>query len=187
MSLDPKKLSPNRGRSVASIVIKATTPDGKLVSIGGIKSMERRVSRNMTRRRELDSDPPGVTVEIIPGAVTTFELTITRAMLYKNSLLEGFGINGLEDLIQQNIPLEVHEIRNNLDGTSQTVIYKGCYFKDNPQSIDLDGDWIIFQAGVLEVATAVVTGTKQVANVSPDMPGVSFIATTPENEPPKLQ
>jgi hypothetical protein len=183
MALDPKRLSPNRARSVASIVIKATTPDGKLVSIGGVKSMERRLDRNMTRRRELDSDPPGVTIEIIPGAVTTFELTITRAMLYKNALLEGFGINGIEDLIAQSIPLEVHEIRNNLDGSVQTVIYKGCYFKSNPQSIDLDGDWIIFQAGVLEVASAIVTGSKQQADVSPDIPGVTFQAG---GTPPKL-
>jgi hypothetical protein len=168
MSLEPKKLAPNRARSVASIVIKATTPDGQIKSIGGIKSMERRLDRNMTRRRELDSDPPGVTIEIIPGAVTTFELTITRAMLYKNAMLEGFGINGIEDLISQNIPLEVHEIRNNLDGSSQTVIYKGCYFKSNPQTIDLDGDWIIFQSAVLEVASALVTGSKQAADISPD-------------------
>lgn len=184
MALDPKKLAPIRGRPVTSIVIKATTPDGKLVSIGGIKGMERRLSRNMTRRRELDSDPPGVTIEIVPGAVTTFELTITRAMLYKGSLLEGFGINGIEDLISQNIPLEIHEIRNNLDGTIQTVIYKGCYFKDNPQSIDIDGDWIIFQSGILEVATAVVVGSKQQIDVSPDVPGVTFRAG---GTPPTLQ
>jgi hypothetical protein len=184
MALEPKKIAPTRARPTSSIVIKATTPDGKLISIGGVKSMERRLSRTMTRRRELDSDPPGVTIEIVPGPVTTFELTITRAMLFKGSLLEGFGINGIEDLISQNIPLEVHEVRNNLDGTVQTVVYKGCYFKDNPQSIDIDGDWIIFQAGVLEVATAIVIGTKQQVDVSPDVPGVTFRAG---GTPPMLQ
>lgn len=182
MALDSGRLAPTRARSVPSIVIKGTTPDGKLISIGAVKSMERRLDRNMTRRRELDSDVPGVTVEIVPGAVTTFELTITRAMLYKNSLLEGFGINGIEDLIEQNIPLEIHEVRSNLDGTSQTVVYRGCYFKSNPQTIDLDGDWVIMQAGVLEVASATVTGSKQQANVSPD----SFTATAPSNSVPKL-
>ena len=176
MALDPKKLSPHRARPVPSIVLKATTPEGKLISLGAIKSMERRLTRDMTRRRELDSDPPGVTVEIIPGAVTTFELSIERAMLYKANLLEAFGINGIEDLVQQSIPFEVHEVRNNLDGTSQTVIYKGCYFKDNPQSIDLDREWIIFQRGVIEVASAVVTGTKQQADISPAVPGSTFTA-----------
>lgn len=182
MALDPKRLAPHRARSVPSIVIKATTPDGKLLSIGAIKSMERRLSRNMTRRRELDSDIPGITTEIIPGATTTFELTITRAMLYRSAMLEGFGINGLEDLIEQNIPLEIHEVRNNLDDTKQTVVYKGCYFKENPLSIDLDGDWVIFQSAVLEVAQAILSGTKQQANVSPD----NFSASAPAGSAPKL-
>jgi len=183
MALDPKKLSPNRARSAPSIVIKATTPDGKLISIGAVKSMERRITREMTRRRELDSDPPGVTIEIVPGAVTTFELTIERAMLYKNNLLEGFGINGVEDLILQNIPFEIHEVRNNLDGSSQTIVYKGCYFKENPVAIDLDRDWIIFQRATIEVASAVMTGTKQTADISPDIPGVTFQAG---GAPPRL-
>lgn len=182
MALDSSRLSPTRARTVPSIVLKATTPDGKVISIGAVKSMERRIDRNMTRRRELDSDPPGVTIEIIPGAVTTLELTITRAMLYKSSMLEGFGINGIEDLIEQNIPIQIQEIRNNLDGSTQTVSYNGCYFKSNPQSIDLDGDWVIMQAGVLEVANITVTGTKQAANISPD----SFTATNPPNAPPFL-
>jgi hypothetical protein len=186
MALDPKRLSPHKARTVPSIVIKATAPDGRLISIGGIKSMERTIDRNMSRRRELDSDIPGVTIEIIPGAVTSFQLTITRAMLYKSALLEGFGINGIEDLIEQNIPLEIHEIRNNLDGSVQTVVYKGCYFKSNPMSIDLDGDWVIMQSAVLEVATAVVTGSKQQANISPDVPGTTFQATAPESSVPKL-
>lgn len=184
MATDPKKLSPNKARSVPSISIKATTPEGKLVSIGGIKSMERRITRDMTRRRELDSDIPGITVEIIPGAVTTFEITIERAMLYKTALLEGFGIGGVEDLIMQNVPFEIHEVRNNLDGTSQTIVYKGCYFKENPLQIDIDREWIIFQRASIEVATAIVTGNQQTADINPDIPGVTFQAG---GTPPTLQ
>ena len=184
MATDPKKLAPHRARAVPSISIKATTPEGKLIAIGAIKSMERRVTRDMTRRRELDSDPPGVTVEIIPGAVTTFELSIERAMMYKANLLEAFGIGGVEDLVLQNIPFEIHETRNNLDGTSQTIVYKGCYFKENPLSIDVDREWIIFQRATIEVATAVVTGTNQKTDVSPEVPGVTFNAG---GTPPALQ
>jgi hypothetical protein len=183
MSLDPKKLSPHRARTVPSIVLKATTPDGQLISLGAVKSMERTITRDMVRRRELDSDPPGVTVEIIPGPVSTFTLTLERAMLYKANLLEAFGINGVEDLVSQSIPFEIHEIRNNLDGTTQTVVYKGCYLKENPQSVDLDREWVIFQRGVVEVATAVVTGSKQNVDISPDAPGSSFSAS---GTPPTL-
>lgn len=184
MATNPKQLSPTQARSVPSISIKATTPEGKLISIGGIKSMERRITRDMTRRRELDSDIPGVTVEIIPGAVTTFELTIERAMMYKSNLLEAFGIGGVEDLVQQSIPFEIHEVRNNLDGTSQTIVYKGCYMKENPMSIDIDREWIIFQRASIEVATAIVTGNTQAKDITPDIPGVTFNAG---GTPPQLQ
>lgn len=182
MSLQPQKLAPTRARSVPSIVLKATTPTGKLVSIGAIKAMERRITREMTRRRELDSDPPGVTIELIPGAVTTFELSIERAMLYKSNMLEAFGFNGVEDLIVQNIPFEIHEIRNNLDGTSQTVVYKGCYFADNPVTIDVDREWVIMQRATIHVATCIVTGSKQKQDVGPD----NFTATSSETNPPSL-
>jgi hypothetical protein len=152
-------LAPTGARTVPSITIQATDPNGKNITIGAIKSMERRVDRNMTRRRELDSNPPGVTVEIIPGATTTFELTITRAMMYQSSMLEAFGYTNMEDLISQNIPFQIIEIRNNPDGsTAQTVTYTGCYFKSNPQTVDIDGDWLILQSAVVEVASATVVG-----------------------------
>lgn len=182
MALDPKRLAPHRARSVASIVLKATAPDGKLIPIGAIKSLERTISRNIIRRRELDSNPPGVTIELIPGATTTIELRISRAMLYKTNLLEGFGIYGVEDLIEQNIPLEIHEVRNNPDGTRQTIVYKGCYFKENPMSVDIDGDWVIFQQASLDAAQITVSGTSQKANITPD----NFSAFAPADSAPKL-
>jgi len=120
--------------------------------------MDRRISRQMTRRRELDSPVPGITVEIVPGAVDTFELTLDRAMLNRSHMLEAFGISGVEDLIHQNIPIEVEEHRFLPSGGEQIVTYSGCYFKDNPLSIDIDGDWLIVQSATLEVATATVTG-----------------------------
>ena len=147
------------------------------------------MTRDMTRRRELDSDIPGVTVEIIPGAVTTFELSIERAMLYKSNMLEAFGIGGIEDLTQQNIPFEVVEVRNNLDGTQEIVTYNGCYFKDNPMTIDLDREWIIFQKATIEVASCTVTGAPQAGNIqgsiSAGIPGVSFTTAT-GSQPPTL-
>lgn len=182
-NLDRKRLAPHRARSVASITIKARTPEGKEIDIGAVRSMERRMSRNMTRRRELDSDPPGATIEIIPGAVTTFELTIRRAMLYKASMLEEFGIGGIEDLIQQNIPLEIIEERHSPSGQTQIVTYTGCYFKDNPLSIDIEGDWIIVQDATLEVASAKVTGGPQTVDISPDSVGGNFQVSEDENGP----
>ena len=158
MAIQPSQLPNSTARTAPSIVIKATNPAGQMVTIGAVKKLDRRISRNMTRRRELDSNVPGICVEIVPGAVTTFELTLDRAMLNKSSMLEAFGLSGVEDLIYQNIPIDVEEHRFSPDGSEQIVTYKGCYFKDNPLTIDIDGDWLIVQSAGLEVTTAVVQG-----------------------------
>ena len=163
MAMDPKKLAQGiDARTAPSIVIKATDPSGKMRTIGAVKKLDRRITRNMTRRRELDSVVPGITVEIIPGAVTTFEITIERAMLNKSNMLEAFGISGVEDLIHQNIPIDIEEHRfTNVSGggvQEQIVTYKGCFFRDNPLSLDIDGDWLMIQSATLEVTTAEVYG-----------------------------
>jgi len=162
MAMDPKKLAQGLdARTAPSIIIKATDPSGKMRTIGAVKKIDRRISRNMSRRRELDSVTPGITVEIIPGAVTTFEITLDRAMLSKSNMLEAFGITGVEDLIHQNIPIDIEEHRftNSADGVKEQIVtYKGCFFKENPLSIDIDGDWLIIQSATLEVTTAEVYG-----------------------------
>ena len=165
--LDAQRLPPTGARPVPSIVISATGPAGSSIAIGAIKSMDRRISRKMTRRRELDSDVPGIAIEIMPGVVETFELTVGRAMMYTGSMLEAFGIGGIEDLILQNIPFSVVETRYNADGTYQVVTYSGCYFKDNPQKIDVDSDWIIVQDAVIEVTTCTVSGGPQAKGLTP--------------------
>lgn len=156
MALNPTQLAAIDARTAPSIVIKATDPSGKLRSLGAVKKMDRTISRSMTRRRELDSNVPGITVEIVPGAVTTFDIRLDRAMLNKSSMLEAFGITGVEDLIYQNIPITIEEHRFLPSGKEQIVSYNGCYFKENPLSIDIDGDWQIVQSATLEVATCTV-------------------------------
>jgi hypothetical protein len=156
MALQPNKLAGTDARTAPSIIIKATTPSGQMRSIGAVKKLDRRISRNMTRRRELDSNVPGITVEIVPGAVTDFTLTISRAMLNKSTMMEAFGIAGVEDLIHQNIPIDIEEHRFLPDGKEQIITYKSCYFKSNPQSVDIDNEWLIVQDAELEVATALV-------------------------------
>ena len=158
MSLEPTQLPGVKARTAPSIVIKATDPSGKMKTIGAVKKLDRRISRNMTRRRELDSNVPGITVEIVPGAVTDFSITIDRAMLNKSSMLEAFGIASVEDLIYQNTPIDIEEHRFRPDGSVQIVTYKGCYFKSNPQAVDIDSNWLIVQSAELDVTTANVQG-----------------------------
>ena len=159
--IDSKKLPRITARPASSILIKATKPTGgAAVTIGAVKGFRRSIDRNTSRRYELDSDVPGRTVEIIPGVVTGFTITLERAMLNAASMLEAFGISGVEDLIYQNIPITIEEHRFSYDGTTekkQIVSYTGCYFKSNPLEISVDGDWLIIQSADLEVATCTVS------------------------------
>lgn len=157
MSLQPKKLPGVDARTAPSIVIKATNPSGQMLSIGAIKKVSRTITRQITRRRELDSNIPGISVELVPGAVTEFSITIERAMLNKSNMMEAFGIIGVEDLISQNTPINIEEHRFRPDGTVQIVTYNGCYFKTNPETVDVDNDWLLVQTAELEVTTATVT------------------------------
>ena len=157
---DPSRLPQTTARTVPSITIRASLPDGTFKTIGAIKTFTRTISRNTTRRFELDQDIPGRTVEIIPGAVNNIAITIRRAMLYRASLLEEFGYGGVEDLVSQNVPIEVVEIRHpkHTGDAPQQVTYHGCYFTSNPMSVDIDGDWQIIQEAELQVGYITVEG-----------------------------
>lgn len=162
--INASKLPRTKARTAPSIIIKATKPEGGTpVTIGAVKGFRRTIARNMTRRYELDTDVPGITTEIIPGAVTDFTITIDRAMLNKSAMLKAFGITAAEDLIHQNVPITIEEHRFWYDEVAKTskkqvVSYLGCYFKSNPMEINLDGDWLIIQSADLEVQTCVVSG-----------------------------
>jgi hypothetical protein len=131
-------------------------PDGTMKSIGAVMGFTRRIDRNTTRRMELDSDTPGITVEVIPGAISGFSITIRRAMMNQKNMLEAFGLVAIEDLIHQNIPIDIEEHRFLPDGREQIVTYRKCYFKNNPLEVAIDRDWLIIQDAELEVTTAEV-------------------------------
>ncbi len=156
MAIVPNRLPNTEARPAPSIVIKATKPDGTIVSIGAVAGFTRRIDRNTTRRYELDSDTPGITVEVIPGAVTGFSISIRRAMLNSKNMMEAFGLVSVEDLIHQNIPIDIEEHRFLPNGKEQIVTYRGCYFKSNPLEVAIDRDWLIMQEAELEVSTAEV-------------------------------
>ena len=137
-----------------NIVIKATGKDGKVVSIGAIQSYSKSMSRSNTRRMELDSDVPGMTAEMIPGAIGDFTITIKRALMNKNTMLEAFGYTSINDLIFQNIPIEVEEHRHRPDGTEQLYILHGCFFKSCNLEVDISRDWTLIETASLDVQYA---------------------------------
>jgi len=99
---------------------------------------------------------PAGKLDIALGMLSLKPLTRLFDMPKFRLMPSDFGIAGVEDLIHQNIPIDIEEHRFRPDGKEQIVTYTGCYFKDNPLSIDIDGDWLIVQSATLEVATATV-------------------------------
>ena len=144
-----------KAATAPNIVIKATDKNGKVQSIGAIQSYSKSMSRSNTRRMELDSDVPGMTAEIIPGAISDFTITIKRALMNKNTMLEAFGYTGVNDLILQNIPVEIEEHRYKPDGSSeQLYVLHGCYFKSCNLEVDISRDWTLIETASLDVAYA---------------------------------
>jgi len=159
MALDTTKLASTKARAATSIVISAQSPiDDKWYTIGAIDAVTRRIDRTNARRRELDSDTPGETIELMPGP-STITITLRRAVLYKSSLIEALGFDTVEDLIQQNKPVNIRETRNSPSGANgtQVIEYQGCYFTSNPFNYDITRDWIIMQDVDLDVAKIRVT------------------------------
>ena len=164
-SIRAASLPRTRAVTAPSILIKAGPVGGAIVTIGAVKKFGRSITRNNTRRFELDSDVPGLTAELIPNAVTGFTLSISRAMLQRSTMMKAFGFSGIEDLTYQNIPITLEEHRYRYDETDKTehkqiVEYTGCYFNSNPQEVSIDGDWLLVQDATLDVASCVVHDEK---------------------------
>ena len=161
MPLQNSKLASTKARAATSMVISAQHPtELTWVSIGAIDAITRRADRTNARRRELDSDVPGQVVEIMPGP-STVTITLRRAVLYASTLVEVLGFDSVEDLINQNVPLNIRETRQSpSDNAGTTVVeYQGCFFSSNPFNYDITRDWIIMQDVDMDVAKIVVTKT----------------------------
>jgi len=134
------------------LVYEKKNPDGTYsapVVIGAVSGFERSIDRTIERRRALDSDIPGETVELYPG-VTEITLSITRAVLYKNTLVEACGFENVEDLLLQRVPINIIEERYKPDAEGNLVLdkqirYEDCYFRTNPLSYEVAGALTVIQ------------------------------------------
>jgi len=165
MATDTSKLPKTKSRVSTSLRITAINPQGQEITIGAVQKLSRTISRSTTRRREFDSDIPGVTVELIPNPPGTISISIDRAVLYKSDMLAAFGFSNVVDLIEQNIPITIREYQLAPTGLAQTadnnvqtkiIEYRDCYFTANPITYDLTRDLVMIQTATLDVTTVVV-------------------------------
>ena len=163
MPLDTSKLPSTKARVSSSLSIMVKNPtNGQWMRIGAVQKLSRGVSKRTQRRREFDSDIPGVTVELIPNPTDTITLTIERAILYKANMLEAFGFDKVEDLVENNIPVTIREYAKvptgipatnaGLAGVKDKIYeYQDCYFTSNPIEYNLTRDILMIQTCTLDV------------------------------------
>lgn len=130
--IDPKNIS-------AALVQQAKI-------LGAVTEFSEVNDRPAEPRYELDSDLPGEIIEQIPQLVTR-TLTINRAVLYENDMLEAFGISG-GDLINQSRPFAILKVESAPPGAvdskgasipSRITIFTGCWFTANPKTFSVSG------------------------------------------------
>jgi hypothetical protein len=107
------------------------------------------LSRTITPIFELNPDTTGEPVDLVPGNVTTPELTVTRVDLQTDIMEEVFGGTRLDMLSDQQNPFEVVEVWKYNDGTSEVYIYEGCWFSRISRMHDATGDRVVRVEGTI--------------------------------------
>lgn len=114
--------------------------------LGAIVDFNEANDRPAEPRYELDADLPGEIVEQLPQLVTR-TLSVSRAVLYENDMLEAFGISG-GDLINQSQPFAIIKLEQAPPGAvdskgnaipTRITIFSGCWFTSNPKGFKLSG------------------------------------------------
>jgi len=119
----------------------------KSVIIGGVVSMSEENTRDTNPRYELDADKVGQMVERTPG-LEDLTLTLNRVVLYATDMLEAFGFNDAQSLIDQNVPFVIVKEERAPAGsgvTTRTTMWTGCWFHNMPKNYDMSGDLRVMQ------------------------------------------
>jgi hypothetical protein len=128
--IDPKNVT-------ADVITQAKT-------IGAIIQFSEENNRPAEPRYEIDADNPGDIVEQVPQLVSR-NLTIERAVLYENDILEAFGVTG-GDLINQHRPFAIVKVEKVPEGskdskgnsvTQKITLFTGCWFTSNPKAYNV--------------------------------------------------
>ena len=124
------------------LMVEKTLADGtkKIEQIGAAQKMNPSERRDLTESFQI-GDFSGDPFELVPSLVRDKTLEIDRLSLYKKSMLEVFGDDGIVTLSQQDKPFVIYEGRG--DPTSDTekfdvvVIYDGCWIKSYSATRDI--------------------------------------------------
>jgi hypothetical protein len=105
--------------------------------IGAVQTLEINSTRDVNVWRELNYLIAGKPIESYPG-LPSYELDMTRVVLYEKNYLEVFGFEGF-DIIKQNRPLVVKvTMKDPTDVYTTSMMIYGVWFDSNPLNFDID-------------------------------------------------
>lgn len=118
-------------------------------TVGLVQAFGYSLGRTVTPIYELNPDTSGEVVDLVPGNITTPELTVTRVDLIRDTMEEVFGGVRLDMLSDQSNPFEVVEVWQYPDGTSEVYVYEGCWFSRINRRHDATGDRVVRVEGTI--------------------------------------
>lgn len=122
-----------------------------LTALGAVERFTEANPRATNERYEINSDNPGEIVERIPELVKR-SLTIQKAVLYTQDLLNMFGSTDFNDIMDNYKPFTIVKVEVAPEGSnvqSKATIYTGCWFHENPKSYDITSSLKMMQEATI--------------------------------------
>jgi hypothetical protein len=108
----------------------AVTIKAKGIVVGVIQSWAPGQNRGITPVYEINAATSGEPLENAPGNVGGLTISVTRYDLYSKRMEAAFGTPDALMLGDHNNPFQVQEFWKHPDGTTEPIIYTGCWFSN---------------------------------------------------------
>lgn len=114
------------------------------VTIGQIQTWAPSQTRGVTHTFELNSVTSGEVFENVPGNMSNLTIRVDRYDLYKKKMEQAWGPTfSIMMLTDQTNPLEISEKWSNPDGSTEMLVYTGCWFTNLGRNLTANGDRIV--------------------------------------------
>lgn len=114
------------------------------VTVGQIQEWSPQQSRGVTPTYELNPATSGEVYENVPGNVSGLTLSVSRYDLFKKKMEQAWGPSfSIQMLTDQTNPLEITEKWSNPDGSTELLVYTGCWFTSLGRQHSATGDRIV--------------------------------------------
>ena len=138
-----------------------------LITIGAAQQLTIEQTRESHYRREFDNNLNGKPAETYPG-LSSYKITLDRVDLYDASLIEAFGVNGVNIadqykplvlMVEQPAPVDDNGAPLAIDGRElkiRSYMIPGCWFNGLPLEFNIDDEDQKYVAHVEMVARDVI-------------------------------